>query len=204
MGYLVLAGVVFGVNLLPAFGPPTWAVLVFFRLQSDLAAIPLVLVGAAAAAGGRLALAYGSRRYRNRLSPKRIASLEAARDAIAGGPKRAAAGLALFALSPLPSAQLFVAAGLVDAPLLPLTAAFFAGRIVSYTLYVTAASAAKESLGTILRGVFTSPLGIALQLLMLGALVALVRIDWTRVLTRRSGDRDPKAGRGKTTPRLPS
>ena len=76
MGYLVLAGVVFGVNLLPAFGPPTWAVLVFFRLQSDLAAIPLVLVGAAAAAGGRLALAYGSRRYRNRLSPKRIANLE--------------------------------------------------------------------------------------------------------------------------------
>src|SRR5450755_1854275 len=204
MGYLVLAGVVFGVNLLPAFGPPTWAVLVFFRLQSDLAAIPLVLVGAAAAAGGRLALAYGSRRYRNRLSPKRIASLEAARDAIAGGPKRAAAGLALFALSPLPSAQLFVAAGLVDAPLLPLTAAFFAGRIVRYTLYVTAASAAKESLGTILMGVLASPLGIALQLLMLGALVALVRIDWTRVLTRRSGDRDPKAGRGKTTPRLPS
>ena len=95
MGYLVLAGVVFGVNLLPAFGPPTWAVLVFFRLQSDLAAIPLVLVGAAAAAGGRLALAYGSRRFRTRLSPKRIANLEAARDAIAGGPKRAAAGLAV-------------------------------------------------------------------------------------------------------------
>ena len=98
--------VVFGVNLLPAFGPPTWAVLVFFRLQSDLAAIPLVLVGAAAAAGGRLALAYGSRRFRRRLSPKRIANLEAAHDAIAGGPKRAAAGLALYALSPLPSAQL--------------------------------------------------------------------------------------------------
>jgi uncharacterized membrane protein YdjX (TVP38/TMEM64 family) len=58
-------------------------------------------------------------------------------------------GLALFALSPLPSAQLFVAAGLVDASLLPLTAAFFAGRIVGYTLYVTAASAAKASLGTI-------------------------------------------------------
>jgi hypothetical protein len=92
----------------------------------------------------------------------------------------------------------------VDAPLLPLTAAFFAGRIVSYTLYVTAASAAKESLGTILRGVFTSPLGIALQLLMLGALVALVRIDWTRILTRRSGHGDPDAPRGNSTSRLPS
>src|SRR5438270_12149060 len=39
MGYLALAGVVFGANLLPAFGPPTWAILVYFRLESDLAAI---------------------------------------------------------------------------------------------------------------------------------------------------------------------
>ena len=57
MGYLVLAGVVFGVNLLPAFGPPTWAVLVFFRLQSDLTAIPPVPIGALAATSGPLALA---------------------------------------------------------------------------------------------------------------------------------------------------
>ncbi len=95
MGYLVLAGVVFGVNLLPAFGPPTWAVLVFSRLQSDLAAVPLVLVGALAAALGRLALAYAGRRFRSRLSAKRTANLKAARDAVAGGPKRALAGLGL-------------------------------------------------------------------------------------------------------------
>ena len=190
MGYLVLAGVVFGVNLLPAFGPPTWAVLVFFRLQSDLAVVPLVLVGALAAALGRLALAYASRRFRGRLSAKRIANLEAARDAVTGGPKRALAGLGLFALSPLPSAQLFVAAGLVDAPLVPLTAAFFAGRLVSYTIYVTAASAAKQSLGSIVQSSFTSPFGIALQLLMLAGLIALLRIDWARILTGRRGPHD--------------
>ena len=180
-------------NLLPAFGPPTWAVLVFFRLQSDLAAIPLVLIGALAAACGRLVLAYGSRRFRSRLSPKRIENLEAVRDAIAGGPKRAVAGLALFALSPVPSAQLFVAAGLVDASLLPLTAVFFAGRIISYTIYATAASAAKDSLGTIMESAFTSPLGIALQLLALAGLVALLRIDWARIVTRR---RDSGTGAG--------
>ncbi len=39
---------------------------------------------------------------------------------------------------------------------------------------------------------------------MLGALVALVRIDWTRILTRRSGDNDPKARRDNSSPRLPS
>ena len=183
MDYLALAGVVFGVNLLPAFGPPTWSVLVFFRLQSSLAAVPLVLVGALAAASGRLVLGYASRHFRQRLSRERREHLEAARDALAGGRKRGIAGLGLFALSPLPSAQLFVAAGLLGAPLVHLTAAFFAGRLVSYSIYVTAASAAKHSFGSILKATFTSPLGIALQVLMLAALVALLRVDWARALS---------------------
>jgi membrane protein YqaA with SNARE-associated domain len=184
MSYLVLAAVVFSVNLLPAFGPPTWAVLVYFRLQSSLPAVPLVLIGALAAASGRLVLASASRRFRNRLSKQRLEHLEAARDALAGGRKRAVAGLGLFALSPVPSAQLFVAAGLVAAPLLPLTVAFFSGRLVSYSIYVGAASAAKHSLGSILLDSFTSPAGIALQVLMLVGLVALLRADWGRILTR--------------------
>lgn len=36
--WLLVVATIFGVNLLPAFGPPTWAVLVFFRLNSDLPA----------------------------------------------------------------------------------------------------------------------------------------------------------------------
>lgn len=57
MDYLLVASVIFGINLLPAFGPPTWAALVFFRLNLDVAAVPLVLVGALAAASDRLVLA---------------------------------------------------------------------------------------------------------------------------------------------------
>lgn len=182
--YLALVGVVFGANMLPAFGPPTWSVLVFFRLQSHIPAVPLVLIGALAAASGRLVLAFGSRRFRDRLSAERLEHLGAARDAVTGGPKRALAGLGLFALSPIPSAQLFVAAGLVAAPIVPLTAAFFAGRLVSYSLYVTLASVAKHNLGSIITKAFTSPLGIALQVTMLAGLVALVRVDWATILTR--------------------
>jgi hypothetical protein len=96
-GYLVLAAVVFGVNLLPAFGPPTWAILVLFRVQSDLAAVPLVLVGALAAASGRLLLATAARHLRGRLSPARIDNLDVVRSAVAEGRGRAAAGLGLFA-----------------------------------------------------------------------------------------------------------
>jgi hypothetical protein len=61
-------------------------------------------------------LAYASCRFRGRLSKERLQNLVAARDAVAGGPKRAVAGSGLFALSPLPSAQLFVAAGLRGRP----------------------------------------------------------------------------------------
>ena len=189
--YIALVGVVFGANMLPAFGPPTWSLLVFFRLQSHIPAVPLVLIGALAAASGRLVLAFASRRFRDHLSAERLEHLAAARDALAGGRKRALAGLGLFALSPLPSSQLFIAAGLVAVPIVPLTAAFFAGRLVSYTIYVTAASAVKHSLGSTITGAFTSPLGIALQIVMLAGLVALMRIDWARLLARRGGGSAP-------------
>jgi hypothetical protein len=196
-GYLLAVACIFAVNLLPAFGPPTWAVLVFFRLNSDLAAVPLVLLGALAAASGRLLLAVTSRRYRSRFARQRLRSLEAAEDALVGSRGKAIAGLGLFALSPVPSAQLFVAAGLLSVPLVPLTAAFFAGRLVSYSLYVGAASAASDNLGAVLTDAFASPLGVALQILMLLGLVLLVRVDWARVL----GHRDPHA-RPTTHPRL--
>jgi len=182
---LLALACVFGVNLLPAFGPPTWAVLVFFRLNEGVPVVPLVLGGALAAACGRLVLAIGSRHFRDRLPAARVEHLEAARELLSGNRRRSIAGLGLFALSPLPSAQLFVAAGLLAVPLVPLAAAFFCGRLVSYALYVGGASLAEASIGDAFTGVFTSPLGIALQVVMLAGLVALVRVDWTAVLHRR-------------------
>lgn len=190
-GYLILAGVVFGVNLLPAFGPPTWALLVFFRLNSHLAPVPLVLLGAIAAASGRLLLAALFTRLRDRLSARQRANLDAAGRVLQRDRKRSVVGLGLFALSPVPSAQLFEAAGLLGVALLPLTAAFFLGRIVSYSVYVAGASAAKNtSVGSLITSSFTSPWGIAVQVILLVAIAALARIDWAGRLARRERRRD--------------
>jgi uncharacterized membrane protein YdjX (TVP38/TMEM64 family) len=155
--------------------------------------VPLVLLGALAAAGGRLVLASVTRRFRGRFSEERRESLAAAEEVLVGSRTKAAAGLGLFALSPVPSAQLFVAAGLLTVPLVPLTAAFFAGRLVSYSLYVGAASAAKDSFGSVLGNAFGSPLGIALQVAMVAGLVLLLRVDWAARLTH---PRKPARGRG--------
>jgi len=172
--YAIAIGAVFAVNLLPAFGPPTWAVLVFFSLDFDLPAVPLVLGGAMAAASGRFLLATGSRALRPRFSPARLARLDRAEASLRRDRGRAAAGLGLFALSPVPSGQLFVAAGLMTVPLLPLTAAFFAGRLVSYSLYVGIAHVAEHNLGSLALDSLTSPWGMALQIAMLAGLAFLL------------------------------
>jgi hypothetical protein len=180
--YLIAAGAIFAINLLPAFGPPTWSVLVFLTLTFDLAPAVIVPFGAAAAACGRLVLATAARHFRGRMSPERLESLAAAEATLTANRSRTYAGLGLFALSPVPSAQLFVGAGLLDVRLGPLTAAFFAGRLVSYSIYVAAASAASDSLAEIIGDSLTSPLGIAAQILMLAGLVILVRVDWRQFL----------------------
>ena len=53
MRYLILGLLVFGVNLLPAFGPPTWSLLVYARLRWHFDPVLLAVLGAFAASAGR-------------------------------------------------------------------------------------------------------------------------------------------------------
>lgn len=183
--YAVVVAAVFAVNLLPAFGPPTWAVLVLFTVNGDYVTWLLVLLGALAAASGRLVLAHATRSLRRYLPARRRSNLEAAGELLAQRRGRSLAFLALFAVSPIPSAQLFEAAGLMAVRLLPLTGAFFVGRTVSYAVYATGAEAASETdTGRVLLSSLTSWWGIAVQVVMLAGLVLLARIDWVALVTR--------------------
>lgn len=185
--YLILFAIVLGVNLLPAFGPPTWSIIVLYSLNTHLPVPLLVVTGAIAAAVGRLGLAYGFRLLGSRLPAKTRRNLDAARAAIGRRKRNLILGLGLFALSPLPSAQLFEAAGLARVRLLPFTAAFFAGRIVSYSIYgFTAHHVRQSNLGETLRSGLTSPIGIAIQIAMMALIVALTQIDWEKRLHRES------------------
>jgi uncharacterized membrane protein YdjX (TVP38/TMEM64 family) len=180
---LAVIGIVFAINLLPAFGPPTWAVLVFARFQwHDVPPAALIAGGALAATGGRLVLAVGTRKLSGRLSADRRANLEALGQALARSKAGVVASLAVFVFSPLPSAQMFMAAGLADIPLLPLAGAFLIGRSVSYTGYVTAAAAAQETVHRLLRQGLTSPSVIAIQVASLAAVVLMIKVDWITVI----------------------
>lgn len=181
--YLLLFAIVLGVNLLPAFGPPTWSVIVIYGLSTKMPLPALVVISATAAALGRFALAHAFRLLRNKVPDKMKRNLQAAGDAVEKRKRGALVAIGLFALSPLPSAQLFEAAGLAGVRLIHFTAAFFAGRIVSYSVYAaTAKGIEKTSMGEAFKHSLTSPVGIGLEILMLALLVAFTLVDWEKRL----------------------
>jgi membrane protein DedA with SNARE-associated domain len=184
VAYLAVTAVVFGINLLPAFGPPTWAVLVFTRLHWQLNPVALVVLGAGAAMAGRYLLARMARHFKGRLPARLRDNLEDARTLIERKRIGVFALFGIFVISPLPSAQLFLAAGLLDLPLGLLTWAFFFGRLVSYSIYVSLATLADRQFGSVIDKVFGSPWSIALQVVLLVLVCLLPFVRWRRFLTR--------------------
>lgn len=178
MSYLGLFALILGINLLPAFGPPTWAVLVFARLNWHLNPVGLVLVGAVAAMLGRYVLAEVSMRSKSHFPARFRKNLESASQLVGRRKSGVIATLLIFLISPLPSAQLFVAAGLLDLPIIALTSAFFLGRIVSYSIYVTAATLADKQFGDVLSNFFGSPWSLALQFGLIAIVSIVPFIDW--------------------------
>lgn len=176
---LFFMAVVLLCNLAPAFAPPTWSIIVLFTFNTTLSTWLLVVTGAVMAASGRYGLARYTSKFRNLISSKTQANL------LAGGryfeKKQKFTLLALAIISPLPSAQLFEAAGLMNLPLKKLTAAFFSGRIVTYSIYAASAHKFKEtSFADTFLNNLKSPWGIVVQVLSLAALIGLARIDWSK------------------------
>lgn len=177
--------VVLGVNLMPAFGPPTWAVLVFFKFRyPDLPAPALVVGGAVAAVSGRLVIALAFRAFGVKLPAKRRESLQILGHALGESRAGLLMSFALFATAPLPSAQMFEAAGLARIRLRPLLVAFFLGRLVSYSFYVGAASAADTSLRRLFAEGLFSPQTIAIQVVGVGLVIAMVAVDWPSLIDK--------------------
>lgn len=180
MRYLVLVGIVVGVNLLPAFGPPTWAVLVYARLRWHLNPIALIGLGALSATLGRAVLATATRRVRGHFPERSRANLAALAERLTRRRGMVAGFVTLFVISPLPSAQLFSAAGLLDLSLVPLCAGFLAGRLVTYSLYVTTTIVIESQVRGVLANVWGQPWWIVLQVLLLAAVVVLPAIPGGR------------------------
>jgi uncharacterized membrane protein YdjX (TVP38/TMEM64 family) len=171
--YFLAVAVISLANMVPAFAPPTWSILVFFALRYHMNPVALVLLGVLSATLGRAILANIFRAIRPWLPKGYVANMERIGARIEENPRRTFGLLTLFFLSPISSAQLFEAAGIIKRIALgPLLLAFAGGRLISYSIYVSGASVLKEtSLGQIVTKEFTSPIAIL-------GLVALGNVKW--------------------------
>ncbi len=169
-------------NALPAFAPPTWMALVFFLLNYNTNPVLIVIIGVISATAGRAILAWYFRKF-SHLVPSRFSeNMEYAGHYFTDHSTKRFALLTLFFLSPISSAQLFEAAGLMKTVnLKPLLAAFAAGRTFTYSTYVTGAAViAATNFGEVLMSQIKSPWAIAVQVVMIAGLVALGSIDWKK------------------------
>lgn len=181
MAYLLVALVVFAANAVPAFAPPTWLILVWFELRYGTNVFATVCLGVLAATSGRALLATYMRHSTRWMPHAYVANMHMAGEYVTRTKGRMTTTLLLFFVSPLSSAQLFAAAGIMrSVRLRPLLAAFALGRSVTYTFYVTGAHVALSSnLGDVLVESMKSPWGIAAQIVMVLLIVLPGLRQWS-------------------------
>ena len=184
--YLALIAAVLIANALPAFAPPTWSILVFFLINYELNPVALVIFGVVSATIGRGFLAWYFRKFSHLIPTRFSKNMEYAGHYFQKDSGKKYTILALFLISPISSAQLFEAAGLMKTVALkPLLAAFAVGRSISYSTYVTGAAViAASNFGDVIIHDLKSPWAIATQIAMIVGLVLLGSVDWQKRLTR--------------------
>ncbi len=176
--YFKLFAYVFGSSLIPIFGPPSWIFVIYFKQRYHLDFFPTILLGAFSTTMGRLALAKATQASRRFIPSKYRANLDATREVLEKRQGSTWLFISLFVVSPLPSAQLFEAAGLIDAPLWPLGLAFFLGRLVTYAIYLSVANVTIGNIDNIWQLNLRSPLAIALQLTGLLTIILIANYKW--------------------------
>ena len=184
---LSLIAIVLIANAVPAFAPPTWMILVFFVLNYHLNHIIIIFLGVLSATAGRGILAWYFRKFAEKIPTTFSKNMDYAGEYLKRDTTKKYFLFVLFIFSPISSAQLFEAAGLMKTiKLRPLLAAFALGRSFSYSAYVTGASVvAATSFGELIIHELKSPWAIGLQIALILGLVALGNIDWQAKLANR-------------------
>lgn len=187
---LLLFIIVFLLNLIPAFAPPTWMVFSYLGFSSASKDVAwLAVVGAGAATLGRITLAKLSRIIVRQkfLSDATKQNIDAIREKLEGKRKLTFAVFLFYAFSPLPSNYLFIAYGLTAMELKIIALPFLLGRSVSYAFWGLASSAVAQRVAVNSKWA-ASYLGVwfvASQILLLYAIYMFTRIDWRLLFAER-------------------
>jgi membrane protein YqaA with SNARE-associated domain len=186
----IVFGLVYLLNVIPAFAPPTWMALSFIGFNRPDVSVPLLaLLGASAATSGRVTLAKLAREIVRRrfFDERKRRNVDAIKEALEGHRTLTVGAFLLYAFTPFPSNFLFIAYGLTLLPLRRVAVPFFVGRFLSYSFWIFGAATAAKHVATRPEEP-ESWLGVwflTTQCLVLALLYAFTRVDWNALLHRR-------------------
>jgi hypothetical protein len=187
--FIVIFLIVFLLNVIPIFAPPTWSVLSFIAIRYHSNIVLLAVIGAVAATLGRLLLAKLSTLILRQkfLSEDTRSNIDAVRERLESKKKLTFGILLFYAFSPFPSNHLFIAYGLTALKLVHIAVPFFLGRIVSYGFWAFTASTVAQLMDyeSVNSKSFFSYYFVASQLFGLLTIYVFTRIDWRRVFAER-------------------
>jgi membrane protein YqaA with SNARE-associated domain len=178
MTFLLLFIAVIVVNILPAFAPPTWTLLVFFLVEYKLPLPQVILLGVFGATIGRFILSQYIDWFAEHLfNKKEEENLQFLGEKIGSTPITNILFTFLYSLTPLSTTALFVAAGVAKVRILYVLIGFFFGRFISYTLLALSTRVVATNINNLFDGV------ISLESLLsaiagLGVIFLFIFIDW--------------------------
>ena len=187
--YLVIFAVVFVLNVIPIFAPPTWAVLSLIAIRYNSNILILAIVGAVAATLGRLVLA----KLSNVLIRQKFMSggtrrnIDAVRSRLEHSKTLTFSMILFYAFAPFPTNHLFIAYGLTDLDLKLIAIPFLLGRVVIYSFVALTASSVAQLLAyeTITTESLFSYYFVGSQLFGVLIIYVFARIDWPRVFNEK-------------------
>jgi membrane protein YqaA with SNARE-associated domain len=184
--------IIFLINLIPAFMPPTWMTLSFFYITSPQNIFLLVFIGVSASTVGRYCLAKGSGKFFARFgTKKKQKQMKLLQKKLHGKPIKVFIFTLLFSLSPLPSNALFIAVGATKTKLKSVVAGFFVGRSISYLFLVFTTEKILSSLGANIKG-SGSMITILIEVVGVIAIIIFFLFDWEKLLGGKEKPRGSK------------
>ena len=185
----LILGIIFLINVIPAFMPPTWVFLAYVYVVQGGNIFVLAILGAIASTCGRVVLAkwVGPLIARFLNKPMRN-NIEYAREEFEKRPGMEFIVTFLYSLSPLPSNTIFIIAGTAKLRFVPIVAGFFFGRVISYASLMFAANFTAQAIKASFD--LQNPYVWLVDVLGILFTLAILLIDWKSVLKGFDREKD--------------
>jgi membrane protein YqaA with SNARE-associated domain len=180
---IALAVLIYIINVIPVFMPPTWTILAFYYINFHPPLLPTVIIGALSATLGRVTLYYISKNYFRRFFSKdSLSNYDALGSFFKGKQKLSIPLFLMYAFFPISSNYVYVAAGLAKIDIKILAGSFLIGRLISYLFWITTSHIVVTRMDVIFSKHISNIGFILLEVIGLIIVVLIGKIKWKKIL----------------------